>query len=295
MAAVASSAPIACGKRWLTEAGIDSGPVFRRIDQWGNLDRQALTSQSVNLILKARCKQAGLDAEKFSAHGLCQPWHSAPRMQQSVAQAARYYNNAERKNGRGAADRLSTTTRRVRRRAYRLTCRMVPPLPHLSRLERHDRRQALPCPSLRQAASATPSRPSSDAIVAGRRRGPRCGADHRRRRSPRWPPVGPFPTALQDFQLNLRRKVPSHHRDQVAVAGADVHGPPWHCSSEAVIDKIAMCPTPAAIVCLRNEKPGAGGVRRASIVTDSLGGDEPHRYTEDNTALQQIQAARLHR
>jgi hypothetical protein len=62
-----------------------------------------------------------------------------------------------------------------------------------------------------------------------------------------------------------------------------------------VIDKIAMCPTPAAIVCLRNEKPAREEVRGASIVTDSLGGGEPHRYTEDNIALQQIQAARLHR
>ncbi len=41
--------------RWLHEARIDSGPVFRRIHQWGNVDR-ALAPQSINLVLKARCE-----------------------------------------------------------------------------------------------------------------------------------------------------------------------------------------------------------------------------------------------
>ncbi len=102
-------------KQWLVEAKIDTGPVFRRIDQWGNIDRRALTPQSVNLILKSRCKQAGLDAEMFSAHGLRSGYltEAANRgiplpeaMQQSlhksVTQAASYYNNAERRNGRAA-------------------------------------------------------------------------------------------------------------------------------------------------------------------------------------------------
>ncbi len=107
--------PVEALKQWLAEARIDTGPVFRRIDQWGNIDRRALTPQSVNLILKARCKQAGLDSDVFSAHGLRSGYltEAANRgvplqeaMQQSlhksVAQAASYYNNAERKNGRAA-------------------------------------------------------------------------------------------------------------------------------------------------------------------------------------------------
>jgi len=89
--------------------------VFRRIDQWGNIDRRALTPQSVNLILKNRCKQASLDPTLFSAHGLRSGYltEAANRgiplpeaMQQSlhksVTQAARYYNDAERKHGRAA-------------------------------------------------------------------------------------------------------------------------------------------------------------------------------------------------
>ncbi|OED00583.1 site-specific integrase [Rhizobium sp. YK2] len=107
--------PVEALKQWLMEARIDAGPVFRRIDQWGNVDRRALTPQSVNLILKTRCSQAGLDPELFSAHGLRSGYltEAANRgvplqeaMQQSlhksVAQAASYYNNAERKNGRAA-------------------------------------------------------------------------------------------------------------------------------------------------------------------------------------------------
>ncbi len=107
--------PVTALKRWMAEAGINGGPVFRRIDQWGNLDRRALTPQSVNLILKARAEQAGLDPALFSAHGLRSGYltEAANRgiplpeaMQQSlhksVTQAARYYSDAERKAGRAA-------------------------------------------------------------------------------------------------------------------------------------------------------------------------------------------------
>ncbi|MFK0167078.1 site-specific integrase [Rhizobium sp. NPDC090279] len=113
--AVLIGRPVIALKQWLAEAKIESGPLFRRIDQWGNIDRRALTPQSVNLVLKARCKQAGLDPEAFSAHGLRSGYltEAANRgiplqeaMQQSlhksVTQAASYYNNAERKQGRAA-------------------------------------------------------------------------------------------------------------------------------------------------------------------------------------------------
>jgi integrase len=107
--------PVSALKRWLAEAGIETGPVFRRIDRWGNVDRRPLSPQSVNLILKARCEKAGLDPERFSAHGLRSGYltEAANRgiplpeaMQQSqhksIAQASSYYNNAERRHGRAA-------------------------------------------------------------------------------------------------------------------------------------------------------------------------------------------------
>ncbi|MDL2403815.1 site-specific integrase [Rhizobium mayense] len=113
--AVLIGRPVIALKQWIVDARIESGPLFRRIDQWGNVDRRALTPQSVNLILKSRCEQAGLDPKAFSAHGLRSGYltEAANRgiplpeaMQQSlhksVTQAASYYNNVERKNGRAA-------------------------------------------------------------------------------------------------------------------------------------------------------------------------------------------------
>lgn len=105
--------PVEALKQWIEKAKIETGPNFRRIDQWGNVDRRALTPQSVNLVLKTRCKQAGLDPEAFSAHGLRSGYltEAANRgiplqeaMQQSLhkslTQAVNCYNNTERKNGR---------------------------------------------------------------------------------------------------------------------------------------------------------------------------------------------------
>lgn len=107
--------PVNALKFWLLQAGIDTGPVFRKVDQWGNIDRRGITPQTVNLVVKTRAKQAGLDPQDFSAHGLRSGYltEAANRgiplpeaMQQSqhksVAQAASYYNDSERKMGRAA-------------------------------------------------------------------------------------------------------------------------------------------------------------------------------------------------
>ncbi|MBB3660018.1 integrase [Rhizobium sp. BK650] len=107
--------PVDALNAWLAAAKIDSGSVFRAIDRWGNVSRRALDPKAVNDIVKARVKQAGLEIGAFSAHGLRSGYltEAANRgvplqeaMQQSlhksVPQAASYYNNAERKNGRAA-------------------------------------------------------------------------------------------------------------------------------------------------------------------------------------------------
>lgn len=67
---VMTGPPVAALNDWLSIAGITSGPIFRRVDQWGNIGRRALSPQAVNLILKTRCKKAGLDPNGFSADGL---------------------------------------------------------------------------------------------------------------------------------------------------------------------------------------------------------------------------------
>ncbi|MCD2184704.1 site-specific integrase [Rhizobium sp. GN54] len=107
--------PVEALKRWLQEARIETGPVFRRIDQWGNVDRRALTAQSVNLVLKSRCAKAGLDPQKFSAHslrsgylteaanrGIPMPEAMQQSQHKSLTQAASYYNNPDRKRGKAA-------------------------------------------------------------------------------------------------------------------------------------------------------------------------------------------------
>lgn len=107
--------PVEALNAWLARAGIADGPVFRGIDRWGHLDRRALTPQAVNLILKRRAAEAGLDPAQFSAHGLRSGYltETARRgiplpeaMQQSqhrsLQQAASYYNDAERTLGQAA-------------------------------------------------------------------------------------------------------------------------------------------------------------------------------------------------
>ncbi|RWI83814.1 site-specific integrase [Mesorhizobium sp.] len=101
--------PVLALQEWLERAKVSEGAVFRGIDRWGHLERNALTPQTVNLILKRRIAQAGLDPKVFSAHGLRSGFltETARRgiplpeaMQQSqhrsVQQASRYYNDAER-------------------------------------------------------------------------------------------------------------------------------------------------------------------------------------------------------
>ncbi|TGT35912.1 tyrosine-type recombinase/integrase [Mesorhizobium sp. M8A.F.Ca.ET.165.01.1.1] len=107
--------PVRVLREWLERANVSEGAVFRRIDRWGNLEKRALTPQAVNLILKRRIAEAGLDPQAFSAHGLRSGYltETARRgiplpeaMQQSqhhsVQQASNYYNDAERTLGRAA-------------------------------------------------------------------------------------------------------------------------------------------------------------------------------------------------
>jgi integrase len=107
--------PVLVLQDWLERAGISEGAVFRGIDRWGNLEKRGLTPQAVNLILKRRIAEAGLDPQAFSAHGLRSGYltETARRgiplpeaMQQSqhrsVQQASSYYNDAERTLGRAA-------------------------------------------------------------------------------------------------------------------------------------------------------------------------------------------------
>lgn len=110
--------PVRALEAWLMHAKIASGPVFRRVDPWENILPEALAGQGVSLILKRRIAMAGLDASLYSAHGLRSgflteaarqgvplPEVMAQSQHRSLQQAARCYNDAERRMGR--ATRLS--------------------------------------------------------------------------------------------------------------------------------------------------------------------------------------------
>jgi integrase len=107
--------PVDALRLWLAGADIAKGPVFRALDRWGAVGARALTPQAVNAIVKRRCVLAGLDPTEYSAHGLrsgylteaARSGVSLPEaMQQSqhrsVQQAASYYNDAERRQGKAA-------------------------------------------------------------------------------------------------------------------------------------------------------------------------------------------------
>ena len=107
--------PVDALREWLKRAGIGKGPVFRAIDLWEAVEERALTPQSINLIVKRRCAMAGLDPKEFAAHGLragylteaarqgiALPEAMQQSQHRSVQQAASYYNEAERSQGRAS-------------------------------------------------------------------------------------------------------------------------------------------------------------------------------------------------
>ena len=102
-----------CPHEWMQAANITSGPIFREVRKDGSIGANPLTPQSVNLILKKRCRMAGLDPAEFSAHGLRSgfmtqagrdgiPLVDAMRQSahKSVQQAAGYYDEQEHAQSR---------------------------------------------------------------------------------------------------------------------------------------------------------------------------------------------------
>jgi len=107
--------PVEALREWLERADIKKGPIFCAIDRWDAVEEKALTPQSINLIVKRRCGMAGLEPDAFSAHGLragylteaarqrvALPEAMQQSQHRSVQQAASYYNDTERAQGRAA-------------------------------------------------------------------------------------------------------------------------------------------------------------------------------------------------
>jgi integrase len=62
--------PVTSLKTWLHASGISEGPIFRRIDQWGNLGVNALHPGTVADIVKKRVSLLGLDPAQYAGHSL---------------------------------------------------------------------------------------------------------------------------------------------------------------------------------------------------------------------------------
>ena len=65
--------PVTALHDWLTKAGIDDGPVFRKVNRGGDVEQGRLTAGAVRQLLVKRAGQAGLTntwAEPVSPHGL---------------------------------------------------------------------------------------------------------------------------------------------------------------------------------------------------------------------------------
>jgi integrase len=62
--------PVRRLQRWLKDAGIATGPVFRPINRHGHVSPHRLSGQGVWIVVKRACATAGLEAGEFGAHSL---------------------------------------------------------------------------------------------------------------------------------------------------------------------------------------------------------------------------------
>ncbi len=107
--------PVDALMAWIAAADITSGPIFRAIDRWDRMGEGAMDPQSVNAVLKRRCRLAGLDEAHYSAHGLRSGYLTEAARQgvslveamrqtrhRSMQQASAYYNEVEIERGDSA-------------------------------------------------------------------------------------------------------------------------------------------------------------------------------------------------
>ena len=62
--------PVEAYINWVTVAGIAKGPVFRRVDRWGNLAEKAIQPHSLIPMLRRVFREAGLPEELYSTHSM---------------------------------------------------------------------------------------------------------------------------------------------------------------------------------------------------------------------------------
>ncbi len=62
--------PVAALEQWLEAAGIEDGPLFRRVDRHGHISTERLSPEAVCLVVRERVATIGLDPSAYSGHSL---------------------------------------------------------------------------------------------------------------------------------------------------------------------------------------------------------------------------------
>ncbi len=62
--------PVRAVRRWIDEASIDAGAVFRAVDRHGNIAEPALSDRAVANIIKRHAQRLGHDADDYAGHSL---------------------------------------------------------------------------------------------------------------------------------------------------------------------------------------------------------------------------------
>ncbi|KPB71335.1 tyrosine-type recombinase/integrase [Pseudomonas cannabina] len=68
--ALTTLCPVEAYINWITVAGLAKGPVFRRLDRWGNLANKAIQPHSLIPMLRRVFKEAGIPEELYSTHSM---------------------------------------------------------------------------------------------------------------------------------------------------------------------------------------------------------------------------------
>lgn len=62
--------PVAAVRAWMDAAGIQSGPLFRKVDRWDAVHAGRLGDKAVALVIKRAAAAAGLEPRQFAGHSL---------------------------------------------------------------------------------------------------------------------------------------------------------------------------------------------------------------------------------
>jgi site-specific recombinase XerD len=66
----ALTCPVTAVLRWVTVAGLDDGPLFRRIDRWDHILPERMSGRTVAEVLRRAAVRAGLDPAEYAGHSL---------------------------------------------------------------------------------------------------------------------------------------------------------------------------------------------------------------------------------